>query len=360
MQHLTSLPNYTQARDIIQRNFTNDLRDTAKLLLFKTWDDTNDMPALIIYGKSPIINQLYVKKLLANYYECSFAEIDKNKTKAVYESSIQGSKTSIEYFHHMYYFEIDFNTISTSSDRIAICELIKSLADHKPFEKKRTVIILRNIENLNDTLAYALRNMFEKYSSTIWFILISCSLSYVSGGIKSRCALINVNLCGNTVYHEILAACRNDLVSDPSALPEIVRLADNDPINFFLLLELPTPTLYQGHLYGFLDTRMNELVNALDANNINNKKSDVSFSDYSKNLRETCIKLTAAGIPVDKICKCLIRYCKQRNPKCLQWVIGHLTNMEYQTHIVNKTIFVLEKYIDEYVHAIANVNVKCT
>ena len=343
MQYLTSLQYYSRVKKLTEERYVDDLRPSAKTLLSTA--TISDLPHLLLYGKSGMINNMYLRQLLCKFHNCTLEDIDKHKTKQTYETSVQQVKTLLEYDHHHFFFEIDISSIHTSAERIALCDLIRSLADHTPLLNKRTVIILRNVEALNDNVDYALKNILERFSISTWFILTALSVSYVATTIKSRCMQMNINLKETALFRQLVDACRPELLEDPTALLDIIRITDNDPVNLIMLLELPSPTLYHGHLFGYMEAKLTEMCQLL-------KNKDTTLTLYSKLLRETCIRLTAAGIPINVLCKHIIEFCKQKYPRKLQWAVHHLADMEHSTHIVNKTIFVLEQFVDIFVHEI--------
>ena len=106
------------------------------------------------------------------------------------------------------------------------------------------------------------------------------------------------------------------------------------PVNLAFYLE--DPTIIQGY-NEFVINHFEKIIEVFNEGTV---------LSYLGKLRDFVVKITASGVPVQKLAKAL--FAKYNG------IIETLATMEYNCNINNKNMFVIEKSLDECVRKIAN------
>ena len=294
----------------------------------------DDMPHAMLFGNSQLVTRMIarkhvftIKNITQPYDELKYVEV-------IYESTTV-SKLAASYKSYNDFIEIDVDGM----DKMILGEVMKSIVQQKTVTGQRHVMIIYGVDGLNENMISSMRKLLEIYASNAYIIMTTSSMSRIHEAIKSRCIVINCNIGGRGIYQMTKAfvkVVRPDICNKEHIL-NIVKQCDNDILNVCVLLELANPHLYKGHLVCFVNKRIDELVEV----------KQIDIGEYERLLREICTKLSAACIPINALAK-LIIHENRHNPKICD-IVQLCADTDHVAMASNKTIFVMEKFIDDIV-----------
>jgi len=319
---------------VVGTHLVDCLKGSAQNLL-QACSEYDDLPHIMLFGKSPFVLRKYIEHFLTRYSGTS------TDIKRAALATFDGPKqTFIQYRSGSFYTEIDMD----HADKFLLSELIKSIADHKGFGQKRHIIILNRIERMPEHMESALRNILENFTKNTLFVIVANETGRLNETIKSRCMIVNCNINMDKICRLFLESIDikllDSFVNDPVGRRRVLMHCDNDPINLAILCELDNPMQYKGHLYCLIDSGINAMI-------VSYKKQDLL--EYSQRLRDFAIKIGAACVPIKDVAVQLLEYAHVYWYEKIPDVVECLTDMEHASNLVNKHIFVLENYIDKIV-----------
>ena len=344
MQHLKYL---NKLDNIIKDNKRNILSSSATKLLQAPKID--DLPHLIVHGKCKIFTQNFIEGFLEKYHSCESIDMNTFTMSEVEVTNASGSKNVIPFKSHRFWIEIDLDC-NNNNDKNLICQAIKSLGSHVSYTTKRHIIILKNMSNMPDLMDYALRNILEDFIKTTLFILVTDNLSKINETIRSRCMIVNTNISIQKMMDLasiLVSQTRPDVYQIKDLdLYDLLKHANFDIISLSIILEFNSPTQYTGHKSAFVINKLDELVCSLSS-------KSVTYLQFAEKLRDFVIRIGASCIPIKSICKDIVAYVVKNKPVMIHDIVPIIADMEHMSQKVNKSIFVLEGYIEKIARLLA-------
>lgn len=298
----------------------------------KCADAVDDMPAACLYGRNTMATRIVARKHIAYLFGRAQLPFVEKGSEGHVELE---SKASIPYTSYTDYIELDIEHIMQSADKMVLPEVLKHLTSQKNVTGKRHVILLHNIDSMNKNIMHAMRKVLETYSLNAYIIMTCSVMSSITDAIKSRC--ISINCCLKNLQQltkDILDKTRPELL--PYA-DQILTRANHDPVNLIILLELPSPDTFKGHLTTFIESRLLEVCTSKSQELLEAK------------LRDFCTKITAACVPLPMVAQKIIDFTSIHVPEKVHQVVNMATEMEHRTIISNKMLFALELFLHELV-----------
>lgn len=338
---------------ILKSNVTDLVPAYPKMVLGAA-NKHNDLPHILMHGRSSLVMHYFVQEFLSRYYG---EEVDMNRAAKV--SFSHGRQLNIPFRSSRYFSDIDLGLTTSNNDRLAFCALVEAMTDHMAvYGNKRQVVVLRNIERVPEHMEASLRNLLDDYSTTTLFLLLSCSgVSKTQNMVGGRVMVVNVH-CNAMALLDMLAqrmgCCEISSATDAEKRGFLER-CQHDPVNMCLLMQVQSPLSHRGNLFAFVFDSMVGLTSSRASLHTNQDQINEGFIAYTKLLREFAVKVGAACVPLNELSKTLIAVAgmiagqwHDDYDEIMQHVVSMLSDMEHMSCVVNKNIFVLERYLDRF------------
>jgi hypothetical protein len=318
---------------------TIDVCNTVTNSFIKCTDAYVDMPHALIHGRSNMISRLIARKHVFNQANLS-THAYRQESKGIQVTtevtfSGSGSKAELAYSSYAGFIEIDVEIMASSNgDRLALPELLKQIACQKHIRGHRHIIIIYNLDSLQSAALHAMRKVLETFSNNAYFVMTCRNQSQVIDAIKSRCILINSRIQTKNIATDLVDECRPELLP---YVDVILHKAANDLVNFTMLLEIPCPDAYIGHLAVFVESRLQDICRTKDQREIENK------------IRDMCTKVIAACVPIPHFIKKIIDFATMHAIHCLNDIVAMSADVEHKIAISNKAVFAMEYFLHHLV-----------
>jgi hypothetical protein len=334
MERLEGLSTFTQTlKDHLPEYLTSRI---ARRLLTVESMHLRDLPHLIFQDHCYMLAETYLHAFIHRFYA---PQILSRTTSATYETSVNNSKYTVEYSASSHHFELDVNT-TTMNETSCIIDVLKHLCSHSPMNQQRTIIVLHHGEMIPVALANSMKSILQMYSNTHLFIMLCEKFGHALNALQSQCTV--VRLCPNlswfcdTLFPECMTINKNYLISK----------AQHNVLNLYLLsthnLNDNGKGVYIGHLQQYIGSRLSELV------------SKYQTYTHHQLLRETVLDIVSCCIPLRDVCHEIICLTYAVAPNCTMKIVELCVDMEHMTHLSNKTIFPIEKYLEEIVRELSS------
>lgn len=296
-----------------------------------------DMPHALICSRSNMVNRLIAKKHIFNLFKEVHSYSADCQGNVVTRELLYGSdgKTEVTYKTYPHFIEIDLEVMAqNNSDKMALPELLKQMTSQRNIHGHRHVILLHNMDALSSALMHALRKVLETYSANAYLVMTCRAQTHIIDAIRSRCVIVNPGLDIRKIAPALIDECRPEL---SPYVDVILNKANHDLINLVILLELPCPDAYIGHLAVFVEGRLKELCTTKDHHELEVKTRDM------------CTKITAACVSIPYLMKKIIEFVMIYAPPCVHTVVEMAANIEHKIAISNKAVFALEYFMHELI-----------
>ena len=181
-------------------------------------------PNLLLYGQSGVGKKYKLFSILKQVYNT-------DKDTIVNENNIN-------YTYNNVYYVFDMKDIE-NKNRETFIKLINKISECKNYfgKDKNKLIILKNFQNINQSLQNILRVIFEKKRCTSVFIMITNKYNSVSNPIRSRCLCIRFQGLSRSDKRELMYTKSNpqrinttlyDFMYDLNNQKDILLSMDNE------------------------------------------------------------------------------------------------------------------------------------
>lgn len=324
-----------QYLNVLRKILWDDLENVVKPMtknFIQMKDALTEMPCVLIHSKSTFVSRCIARKHIAHVF--GHADVLHNKEKGTVVDA-----DGISYLSFRDFLEIDMENVMQSSDKMVLPDMLRQFASQRSINGQRHVLLINSLDSMNTVLMHAMRKVFEGYSNNVYFIMTCRSLSKVTDEIKSRCIMISGKIDSLAITKTLVKKCRPDLIE----FTEVIhKKAEGDVANAAIMLELPSPELFTGHLPYFIEKSV------LDICRTKNQ------SDKEKKIREFCTKIGAACIPLPILGRKMIEFVQIRLPDCEETsdIVDMVALMEHKTIISNKSLFAMEMFIHDFVKCV--------
>jgi len=314
---------------------------TAKSLFCK--HNFLDFYGIIIHS-----NNNFVAKETARKHAFLRLPPDTKKKTIEQEFTTRGTKSTITYTQSCNVIELDANMYNSQlSDKFLITDFIKDIVQQKNINFDKHVIIIHNIDIFTIASLNALKKIMETYYENVYFIFTCKKLSStLQSVLVSSCYIvknyINVrDLCQDFIHHYFKVDFSD--IQNVKRLECVIEKGNYDIINVILLWNVPYIEMFRGNLTVFLEKLLLMILEQPTQNNTERFVLDLE-------IRNICIKLGAACIPLSQIAKHVIRFTVYRKPSCIYEIVKLSAEIESIVKISNKELFVFEDYFHKISH----------
>ena len=267
----------------------------------------DDFPPIFLQSKSRVVNSIFASRLAKH-------------VTGTLTGTLTGTHDMIPLDE-----EIPFIKGNTLCFQIDICNsnihdcvaFIKSTCTQKSMIGSRHVVILNIVDALKRNPSLAIKSIIEFFSFNAFFIVSSCGC-FVDARIRNMCTLVNLEFDIRKLIGE-----QNE---------SIIKQSEGDPVNAMLLLHvdrLGDPCSLAAFVRKYI-TNLEKIQKIQNGNML----------EYSKVLREFCIRLGAACVPIHVVAKEILKIYDSYD------IISLLAEMEHCCVTTSKNLFALQYYID--------------
>ena len=327
------LEHYPAMMDLLFKNFPQYLRRNGAIamscLSSRSCNDASIGPLLLV-SKSCPLSLTFIYRLV-----CLIHAIEPKRLPALSKHTIEGV------FSNAYMFQIEMR----NHHMVELFDFISNLCEQRrPEGDKRHIVVINLIDKMKPGTVLGIKSILTRFSTSAIFILRNDACVYIAESIKSIVQQI-------PLVFDYLSEFKTDFERVASIKLPLIEYC-NDPMDYCIMAESPG-TKFDA-LQTFVGAHMNKLNNAID------QPLDV----YSKVLRDFCIKIGAACVPISAIAIEILKWFRlleeskrenkiQNNGKSNMTEILHiLAEMEHGAAIVTKPLFVLEQKMNELIHYI--------
>lgn len=313
--------NLDAATAIVEKFISHDIYASKTVHQFFTQTLSDNS---ILFTTDQIVKRAYLNLLISLHTSLSVDEVQRNTKEAVFHGAESGKV--LTYTSHAYFVEIDMDS-SNVTDTSTFAECISTLCGQSSFLGAKHLVILSRIDRMSPLIQNLVFRSLSKYTSTTMFICTCDHIAKCPQNVKSVCLPLNLCLqpgARTNLSNLIIAALRPEYVD---------RIATDDFTKLALMLALPSPLAYIGHMKAYIHKTFNVLI-------VNN--------DHIL-LREFIIKIGASCMHLPNLCKIIIDYAVARDCTQIPKVVALSATMQLNTILANKTIFALENYIQALV-----------
>lgn len=232
------------------------------------------------------------------------------------------------------FIEVDIDRLENKSN---VHDLLKNLASYKDVsmnDERRRIIAVHNIDSMNPATMHSMRKILESSAQTTYFVMTCKSTSTIIDAIKSRCVIINAHIDTHKAAMMLLKETkRNDLVPH---IDDIIKKANDDILNFCILMELKNPQTFQSTLITFVEDALTEAC------------QNTGY-ELELKIRDICTKISAACIPLPVFARLSIDFITKTSPTSAYKVTELAAEMEHLSVVSNKSLFATERFLYELV-----------
>lgn len=302
-----NLEYYDVMMELLADNFTSYL----KFPLAKNLVVTDDFPNMILCCKSCPVSLTFIRRVIATLNKIAIDRVPKLVPVNESTAGVAGITSNPYMFH------INISNHTSTDFIMNICEQKHVQAG------KRHVIVFNIVDSLKNGMVLSIKSIMNKYIDNVMFIVRNDENFLIDPLILHSGVRINLAIDCAMFARDFDRAIGSPFKSDPTM----------EPMNICIAAQIP-----QGQcidvLGAFVAHHMNNLVVLFD--------QDIDV--YGKALRDFCIKIGAAGVPISTVCMHIIEWANG-NPEIMHLV----ALMDHAAACVKKPLFALEKYVDEII-----------
>ena len=308
---------------------------TYSFMNLKADPTIDELPCSIVYGQDRWIREFVITRHLISMFKLDV----------------------IQYLKYQKVVTDDASTFLSSGVCIKVrchgnIDFLKTFLLQRNINGHRHCVILEDMDQATEQTKNSLKGIMESRIDNAYFVVSCASLSRLPLWLKSHGMFINCALTSNIA--DILSALSpRKTPIDKQRLKELVWRSENDLMISLsrLQLDVEHPELYIGYRYAFVSSYLDSLLII--------KRSDGYSIAYHEKLVEFATKVNASCLPVQHLCKDILKYIMERNKPRLpfenlenkHWI--NITNILANTNMLaiktNKIVFVIESQIDKLI-----------
>lgn len=319
--HMDKLKYLPVLRNVLWKNIDTIITHSLAraFLLMPSCEGPNIQPHVIISGHVNMARRMVAHKHIMRMF-------GKEDVGQSFES--EGGYTSYNEF-----IEVDVDRLESKS---TVHDLLKTLASYKDISMngERRVIVVHNIDSMSQATMHSMRKILESYAKTAYFVMTCKSTSTIIDAIKSRCIIINAHIDTRKAAMMLLKESkRKDLVPH---IDDIIEKANDDILNFCILMELKNPQTFKSTLIDFVEEALTEAC------------QNTGY-ELELKIRDICTRISAACIPLPMFARLSIDFLIKSSPASAYKVTELAAEMEHLSVVSNKSLFATERFLYELV-----------
>ena len=288
---------------------------------------------------------------ISAYLQRKFPFLEANKEKLPAHNDCSSTMMQLHQYKHIT--TISINNLMNAEECHTLKSVFESVLSHQNVFEERRIFVIKISGFLKHSINLVIKDIIDKYSSDCCFLILAQSYSNLSPAIHSRCLHIHLqidliksleNLVNNPdvgLKDASVNECTNllndmNLVSEKGihnsssieSLESLVLASNDDFRNAIILYNRHQCNCKCGKPCTFVYESCDSLKNLLQR-----------FFNNKLPLRDTCLKLSASGVPILYLCKTIL--------SMITALESDMKKIEHQSQIVNKDFFALEYYLEE-------------
>ena len=285
----------------------------------------NDMPPILLVCKSCPLSLTFIHLLVSKVHGLDDANI-----LPLTNIGIEGVSSN----PYMFQIEMRNHHVPELFDFVInLCQQQRPTG-----QNLRHIVVINMIDKMKPATALGLKSILTRFSCAAHFILRNDTGFYVSESVRVVVQPIKLMLHAPSFQTDFYAAIS-------CSLP-LGQTDYNDPMAMCIAAEAAStcPLLQFNAVQVFVCNHMDKLL----------ATADKSLDTFGKHLRDFCIKIGAAGVPIATIAFEILKWTRLKtDTDCASVAILHiLAEMDHGAAIVSKPLFILESCVNEIVHYI--------